>query len=312
MSGQQGQAQQWGPFELLERLGRGGVAEVYRARVLRGPLQGQVVALKRVLPERAWDAQLQAALRQEAELGRCLEHPNIVRLLEAGELRSGGPWLALELVEGTDLGRLLAVCKRRGIRLPVELAVLLVQRVLEALAHSHLASGPGGRPLGLVHCDVSPSNVLVSLQGEVKLADFGGARVRGRPEPQARRLGKPFYRSPELIAGEVSQAADLWGAAIILYELLALEYPFPGGTPDQVEAAVCEGRLVPLAERAPQVPERLVRLVERALAPAASQRFSSAAQFARALAPLCDERVATPLALTAVVRGLLGMPYEAP
>jgi serine/threonine-protein kinase len=281
------------------------MAEVYRARYVAGPRAGEHVALKRVRAERAHDAEARELLLNEADIARSLRHPHIVGFVEYGELEEG-PFLALELVEGTDLGGLLARCRRRRIELPMDLSLFIVRQVLEALEHAHHATSSTGRPLGLVHCDVSPHNVLVSHAGEVKLSDFGVARARGGSALDARRLGKQYYRSPELLGGEVSAAADLWAAAVVLYELLSLEYPFPEGPPDAVEAAIRAGRVTPVRLVAPEVSDAVALVLDRALAPSPAQRFGSAAQFARALAPLYDERVATPLAVAAVVRGLMG------
>lgn len=294
-----------GRFELLSRLGRGGMAEVFLARVKDGPREGEHVAIKRVRPERSRDDEAHEQLLHEAELARCLRHPHIVGFVEYGELPDGG-YLALELVEGPDLGRVLAQCRRRRIELPIDISVLIVRQVLEALAHAHQATSPTGRPLGVVHCDVSPHNVLLSRTGEVKLADFGVARSRAGLALDARRLGKQHYRSPELLAGEVSVAVDLWATAVLLYELLSLESPFPSGPGDEVESAIRGGRVRPVRLHVPEVSDALALVLDRALAPHPAQRFSSAEQFARALASLADDRVATPLAVAAVVRGLMG------
>lgn len=294
-----------GPFELLSRLGRGGMAEVFLARLREGPRAGERVALKRVRPERAHDEEAREQLLHEAELARCLRHPHIVGFVEYGELPDGG-YLALELVEGPDLGRVLAQCRRRRIELPIDVSVLIVRQVLEALAHAHQATSTTGRPLGVVHCDVSPHNVLLSRTGEVKLADFGVARSRAGAALDARRLGKQPYRSPELLSGDVSVAVDLWAAAVLLYELLSLESPFPSGPGDALESSIRGGRVTPIRMLVPEVSDALALVLDRALAPHPTQRFKSAEQFARALAPLCDDRVATPLAVAAVVRGLMG------
>jgi serine/threonine-protein kinase len=295
----------FGRFELLSRLGRGGMAEVFLARMKEGPHAGRQVALKRVRPERVRDPEAHEQLLHEAELARCLRHPHIVGFVEYGELADGG-YLALELVEGPDLGRVLAQCRKRRIELPIDISVLIVRQVLEALSHAHHATSPTGRPLGVVHCDVSPHNVLLSRTGEVKLADFGVARSRAGMTMDSRRLGKQHYRSPELLAGQVSVAVDLWAAAVLLYELLALESPFPNGPDEELDASIRGGRVTPIRMRVPEVSDALALVLDRALAPHPAQRFSSAEQFARALAPLSDDRVATPLAVAAVVRGLMG------
>ncbi|MCY1036413.1 serine/threonine-protein kinase [Corallococcus sp. BB11-1] len=306
---QEGPPEAWprdcGRFQLLSRLGRGGNAEVFRARMLQGMRAGEEVALKRVRPERARDPEAREQLLHEAELARCLDHPHIVGFREYGE-QADGPYLALELVEGTDLGRVLAQCRRRRIELPIDISVMMVRHVLEALAHAHAATNAKGRPLAVVHCDVSPHNVLLSRGGEVKLADFGVARSRAGAAVDSRRLGKQHYRSPELLAGEVSVAVDLWATAVLLYELLSLESPFEGSTADEVEASIRGARVTPVRMLAPEVSDPLALVLDRALAPHPAQRFSSAEQFARALAALSDDRVATPLAVAAVVRGLMG------
>ncbi len=259
-----------GRFELLSRLGRGGMAEVFLARMQEGPHAGERVALKRVRPERARDAEAHEQLLHEAELARCLHHPHIVGFVEYGELADGG-YLALELVEGPDLGRVLAQCRKRRIELPIDISVLIVRQVLEALAHAHHATS---------------SRAAAALD--------------------SRRLGKQHYRSPELLAGEVSVAVDLWAAAVLLYELLSLESPFPSGPGEEVESSIRGGRVTPVRMLVPEVSDALALVLDRALAPHPAQRFSSAEQFARALAALSDDRVATPLAVAAVVRGLMG------
>lgn len=308
MTLEESQTPEWprdlGRFQLLSRLGRGGNAEVFRARMRQGPLAGEDVALKRVRPERVRAPEAREQLLHEAELARCLEHPHIVGFREYGEL-ADGPYLALELVDGTDLGRVLAQCRRRRIELPIDLSVMMVRHVLEALAYAHAATNSKGRPLAVVHCDVSPHNVLLSRGGEVKLADFGVARSRAGMAVDLRRVGKQHYRSPELLAGEVSVAVDLWAAAVLLYELLSLASPFPEGTAEEVEASIRGLRVTPVRMLAPEVSDSLALVLDRALAPHPSQRFSSAEQFARALAALSDDRVATPLAVAAVVRGLM-------
>ncbi|MBN9688291.1 MULTISPECIES: serine/threonine-protein kinase [unclassified Corallococcus] len=309
MTLEEGKTPEWprdlGRFQLLSRLGRGGNAEVFRARMLQGPHAGEEVALKRVRPERLRDAEAREQLLHEGELARCLDHPHIVGFREYGEL-ADGPYLALELVDGTDLGRVLAQCRRRRIELPIDISVMMVRHVLEALGYAHKATNAKGLPLAVVHCDVSPHNVLLSRGGEVKLADFGVARSRAGLEVDLRRVGKQNYRSPELLAGEVSVAVDLWAAAVLLYELLSLESPYEEGTAEEVEASIRGMRLTPVRMVAPEVSDPLALVLDRALAPHPSQRFSSAEQFARALAALSDDRVATPLAVAAVVRGLMG------
>jgi serine/threonine-protein kinase len=175
------------------------------------------------------------------------------------------------------------------------------------LSYAHTAVGPTGKHLGVVHCDVSPSNVFVSRTGDLKLGDFGVARGRASLEG-ADVMGKPFYLSPEALNGSVTPAADLWAATVTLYELLTLERPFTGKTPEEVYSAI-RGRLyTPVKMLRPDLSDALEAVVERGLAADPKKRFQTAAEYAEVLAPLFDELVGTPLAIAAMVRGLFGVP----
>ncbi|WIG96609.1 serine/threonine-protein kinase [Myxococcus sp. SDU36] len=300
----------FGTYEVLSVLGKGGMAEVYRARVLSGPREGWTVALKRLLPALTRDPESVALFAREAQLSKQLHHPNIVTVLDAGELE-GIYFIVMELVDGRDLGQILRRCKVRGIPLPLDFAVYLGKVLLEALAYAHSATGPQGERLGIVHCDVSPSNVFISRVGEIKLGDFGVSRVLVDGKLQGGDvLGKPYYLSPESLLGEVSPEADLWAATVVLYELLTLERPFTGPTPEAVFNAIRARQYRPLRELRPDIPEALEAVVARAFAERPEDRFPTAEEFAQALTPHYDERVGTPLAIAAVVRGLFGASDE--
>lgn len=289
----------FGRYEIVSKLGRGGMAEVYRARVLEGEGAGTEVALKRLLPELAGDPGYVAQFLAEGKLSLQLEHPAIVRTYEAGEL-GGVYFLAMELVEGRDLGQILRRCHKREIHLPVDFAVFLVRTLLEALGHAHAAK--------IVHGDVSPSNLFISRLGEIKLGDFGSARPRVTSSvvETSAVAGKPYYLSPEALEGALTPAADLWASGVVLYELLTGARPFVGTTPEEVFAAVRAGTYLPPRALRPEVAPTLEGVIRRSLAPAPEERFPGAAHFARALEPHWDERVGTPLAIAAVVRGLFG------
>jgi len=279
------------------------MAEVFRARVLSGPRAGWQVAIKRLAPELAKKPECVDQFTSEADLSRLLDHPNIVKVFEVGVIQEIY-FIAMELVEGSDLGRILRRCKSKGIHLPVDFAVYLVKVLLEALAYAHSARGPSGKPLGVVHCDVSPSNLFISRDGETKLGDFGVARARTASAGEASIQGKPYYLSPELFEGKVTPAVDLWAANVTLYELLTLERPYDGDNPAQVTAAMRKRAHRPVRQLRPDVPLALEHVIERGFAVPMEGRFQSALEFSRALAPHCDERIGTPLAIASVVRGL--------
>lgn len=297
----QGDKVLFGHYEIVSIIGRGGMAAVYRAVDLN---RGWTVAVKRILPEHVTNQVFVARFLHEAELCQQLSHPNIITVYESGVLQ-GIHYIAMEFLDGRDLAQVLRRCAERRIWLPVHFAVYLARTLLSALACAHDAKDPQGFPLGIVHCDVSPSNLFISRTGEIKLGDFGIARSTSGTA-SAVVEGKPYYLSPEAVAGYVTQEADLWAAAATLYELLTLQKPFTGKGPDEVFAAIVKARPTPVHRVRPDVPPALSELVSRALAPKPKDRFRHAAEFARALAPHDDERIGTPLAIAAVVRGLFG------
>jgi eukaryotic-like serine/threonine-protein kinase len=301
----------FGQYEVLAPLGRGGMAEVVRARTLAGPWSGQMVALKRLLPELAQVSTYVQRFAREGELAATLHSPNIVQTLEVG-LFEGICFIVMEWVDGRDLAQVLRKCRQRHIPVPVDFAVYLTHVLLGALDSAHHATSPKGEPLGLVHCDVSPSNVFISRGGEVKLGDFGIARVRTVGGREAQLAGKPYYLAPEVLRGVVNQGVDLWAVAVMLYELLTLHRPFQGRDPETVFSAIESGHWRPLAEARPEAGLPLDAALRRALDPDPDKRFASAAEFSQALEALYDERVGTPLAIAALVRGLFGATEEMP
>ncbi|MBK7860561.1 MAG: serine/threonine protein kinase [Archangiaceae bacterium] len=291
-----------GNYELVRLLGRGGMAEVFAARALSGPKEGQEFALKQLLPELQNDPEYVSLFAGEADLIRFLDHPNVVKVHEVG-VEADTYFLVMELIDGRDGGQIVKRCRERKIPWPIDFAVYLTKVLLEALAYAHEAKGPTGKPLGIVHCDVSPSNLFISRTGDIKLGDFGVAR--GLIDAGvADVMGKPYYLSPETLKGVISPAADLWAATVTLYELLTMHRPFTGKRADEVFHAIKMGERVPLHERRSGVPPAIAAVIDRGFAPDPADRFPNAAAYAKALQPLYDERIGTPLAISAVVRGL--------
>ncbi|HCF56705.1 MAG TPA: serine/threonine protein kinase [Myxococcales bacterium] len=294
-------------YELQALVGRGGMAEVFRAVDLAGPRAGHKVAIKRLLPELAQQPQYVEMFVGEADLSRMLHHPNIIEVYEAGTVGEQY-YMVMEYIDGRDLGQILKRCRERKILLPVDFAVFLGVVLLEALAYAHSARGPSGKPLGIVHCDISPSNLFISRVGEIKLGDFGIAKAHARDglEGVTPVWGKAYYLSPEALAGHTDQAADLWAATVTLYELLCNERPFTGADPDQVCRAIRLARPTSLFERRLDVSSELDGVIMRGFARDPSERYRDAARFAEALRPHFDDLIGNPMAIAAVVRGLFG------
>lgn len=295
-------------YDLLSLAGRGGMAEVWRAVARQGPRAGEVVAVKRLRPELAADPEYLELLRREAAVTLRLHHPAIVEVLEAG-VDGGAPYLVMEYVDGTNLRALLRECARRSIQLPLDFAAYLAHVVAQALDHAHAGTDREGAPLGLVHCDVSPSNVFISRLGEVKLGDFGVALTPGAARLGAGALGKIHYLAPEqLRGGPITPRTDLFALGAVLFELLTGAKAFPGAGVDEVGQRILRGELRAPSQLRPEVPFELDLLVLRCLAQDPADRWESAAAFAAGLATRYDPAIGTPLAIAALVRGLTGAP----
>jgi len=275
-----------GRYHLLDRIGSGGMADVYRARVADHDGGERLVALKRVIEMYAEDPAFVKMLVAEYRLSAMLLHPNIARILEL--IRSPeGYFIVMEYIDGKDLRSTLT----RGLELrrPIEAtdAVYLMARAVDGLDHAHGVVAPDGRALRLVHRDFSPSNILVGYDGSVKIIDFGIAKADvDRERTQLGVIkGKVRYMSPEQAQGEdrLTGQSDVFSAGSVLYELLAGAPAFTAPSEVELIYAVRRAQPPPLADVAPHVPEPLVAIVERAMARNRASRFASAAEFRDAL-----------------------------
>jgi serine/threonine-protein kinase len=250
-------------FEVLSRIGIGGMGEVFHAR-LRQRSRTVDVALKLIRPEFADEQRFRDMFLAEAEIGELLDHPNIARVVDAGEV-DGVLYLATELVDGISLSGLASA------QLPLEVIAYIGHSLCDALAYVHQLRDGGGRALGLVHRDVSLSNVMVSRAGKLKLTDFGVHKVQGTDRTQPGEFkGKPAYMAPEQLpgGGEVDQRADLFAVGVILHALVYGQGPFT-----DVSAWLAQG--APLNLDGP-----LAGVIAHALAPDARERVPTAHQLA--------------------------------
>ena len=247
-----------GPYQLVCRLGRGGMAEVFLARAHGASGFVRDVAIKTLLPELVGTAELERALIGEARLAGRLSHRNLVAVLGLG-VDDGIYYVVMEYVDGGDLARLA-----RGVAMPLPLALLIAEELALALDHVHRARDDRGLSLGLVHRDVSPSNVLLSRAGEVKLADFGIAKATALADltGAGTRKGTSAYMSPEQLAGEpLTAASDQFALAVTLIELTTGTRPFDGDTP----LATMENVRRAVVPDLSGLPDDVVAIVRRAL-----------------------------------------------
>ncbi|MCS6898673.1 MAG: serine/threonine-protein kinase [Myxococcales bacterium] len=289
----------FGKYTLLDTLGKGGMAEILLAREQTNLGATRLLVIKQILPELAENPAFADVLIREGKLAARLTHANVVQVTDLGRYE-GKLFLAMEYVEGFDLNELLRRCSKSKIALPVEFALLIVAETLRALDYAHRRTDDEGNPLGLVHRDVSPSNVLVSFEGEVKLCDFGIAHANeaARDVAGEQIQGKAGYMSPEQAHGEPLDArADVFSAGVILWELLAGRRYYRPAEGQPMIALARSAPEQPLPERGLAHEDALRGLVARALRPRREERYPSAQAMLRELETLMVQAglVANPL-----------------
>jgi serine/threonine-protein kinase len=275
-----------GPFEVLEKVGQGGMAQVFKAKAFGASGFEKVVALKTLLPELVGEAEYERMFLEEARLQARLSHRNLLAAHDLGAA-DGVSWVRLEWVDGGNLAELA-----REAVVPLELTLLIAEELGAGLSALHRATGDDGRPLGLVHRDVSPTNILVSRDGDVKLADFGVTKATlGRDQTRAGvRKGKYAYMSPEQVSGlPLSFASDQFALGATVAELLTGVRPFERATPLETMDAVRAAQPPEL----PGVADDVRALVHRLTAKDPKARFGSDAELSSALAAVRSGRPAT-------------------
>ncbi len=275
-----------GPYRHAHRMAVGGMAEVFRALWPQRAGSDRAVVIKRLRAELAEDPERRAMFEHEIALGARIAHPNVVAVLDHG-LDEGVPYLVLEYVFGVDLWRLGRHLASRRERLPLDVALRVAIELLQGLEAVHGATDEAGAPLGVVHHDVSPSNVFLSVHGDVKLGDLGIARAAGPRggERGARAKGKLGYLPPEQVLGrEVDQRGDVFSAAVVTAELLLGRPLFTGASEIGVLLAIRDGDLTPFRALAPELPAGLADAVLAGLARDPKDRTATAAALRDALA----------------------------
>jgi serine/threonine-protein kinase len=270
-------SQTLGRYTLLGKLATGGMAEVFLARLDGTSGFERRVVIKRVLPQYASHPEFLKLFEQEARFASFLSHPHIATVSDFGVDASGAAYLVMEHVEGASLRTLLRAAAEHHERPDARLICRVFSQVAEALAAVHTATEPStGRPLDLVHRDVSPENVLLSRQGAVKLADFGIARAMNEvstTSPDVVR-GKLRYLAPEQVLAEpLGPAIDVWALGVSLYEALTLRRPFPEDNEGQTVHAIVNGDFPPLESLRRDLPPELVTVVARCLRREPSARY---------------------------------------
>jgi serine/threonine-protein kinase len=275
-----------GRYELLVPIAKGGMAQVWAARLLGSRGFTKLVAIKVILAGGMDNTRLEQMFLEEASLAASIHHPNVVETLELGE-HEGTLYLVMEWVEGESLHYVQTRAQERG-GLPLTVAVNLMGQACKGLHAAHELAGEDGKPLGIVHRDISPQNVLVTYTGAAKIVDFGIAKATGRASTltEAGEIkGKVAYMSPEQVRGEaLDRRSDLFALGILLYSLTTGTHPFKGTNPGEtVKRIVCGEPVARPSELVQGYPEKLEAVVMKAISNEAEQRWASAEEMLVAL-----------------------------
>ena len=305
----------FGKYYLYERLAVGGMAEIFKAKMFGVDGFEKTMVVKQILPQYSRHREFIQMFIDEAKITVSLSHGNIVPVFELGEIE-GIYFIAMECVEGKTLGEVMDAGLDSGRRLSIPHALYICAEMLAGLDFAHRKTDEDGQPLGIVHRDVSPQNILISYEGAVKVVDFGIARAATKVhETQAGVIkGKFGYMSPEQAMGQdVDQRSDIFATGILLYEMLTLERLFQGAT-DGVTLDRVKRADVPTPSRTnPQLPPKVDAIVFKALARRPEDRYQTAGEMRqdviRYLYSLPDEASAE--TLSSYVRGLFAEELEA-
>jgi len=279
----------YGPYRLVDRVAVGGMAEVFKAK--RGGVEGfeKIVAVKRILPHLSENKEFVDMFVNEAKMVAGLTHPNIVQIHELGKIEKSY-YIAMEYVQGRDLRTIMRRAREKGLRIPLDLSLRIVNQVCAALDYAHRKKDDRGRAMEIVHRDVSPQNILISFEGNVKLADFGIAKAATKAHTTDRGAlrGKLMYMSPEQAWGKpIDRRSDLFSLGLVLYEMITDARPFLNGPGSASEMGLLETvrqcRIAPPRSLNPRIPETLERIVLKALEPDPDQRYQDAGEWGRAL-----------------------------
>ncbi|MFO0594836.1 MAG: protein kinase [Myxococcaceae bacterium] len=273
--------QPFGRYILLMPLSTGGMGEIFLAQLMGSHGFDKLCVIKKILPHLAQDQDFVGRFIDEARILVKLSHGNIAQVLDMG-VEAGAPYIALEFVDGKDLRRVVSRMRDRSLALPLSFVLSVMVRVLDALAYAHRKRGDDDRDLNLVHRDVSPQNVLISYEGEVKVIDFGLAKSAmsvSKTNPSI-VLGKFMYMSPEQARHKpVDRRSDLYAVGLVLWELVTGKNPFEDVPSGELMAKVGNPTIPPLNTVEPLCPSALSDAVGKALAIDPAQRFQTAEEF---------------------------------
>ncbi len=305
------QAPRLGRYQLLRRLALGGTAEVLLGQVVGSAPGARPLALKRLLPQFATDAEMLRMLVNEARLLSAFSHPNIVQVMSfSTDSQTGQQFMVMEYIEGLDLRAMMRGLHERGQRMSPGVAARIMIGVLEGLGYAHQIRGTDGKSMNVVHRDLSPQNIVVSIEGVPKLIDFGvvKAEINEGDTKTGQLKGSVAYMAPEQIGGRsIDGRADLFAVGVCLYELVAGVNPFRRNTELATFNALLDEQPGPMSRWAPGCPPELEEVVRGALAKQRDGRYRTAQEMRAMLERVPD--IADDQKVAHVVRGLCQDPF---
>jgi len=302
-----GTVRRFGRYELVERIGEGGMSDIYAATMRGAKGFERLLVVKRLKRELSANPAAVEQFIDEARLGSLLSHPNIVQIYDFGEA-DDGYFMAMEYVAGRNMTQIVERhLQRYGRALDVPTVFYLLHDVLQALAYAHERANANGEPLGIVHRDVSPSNIMISTRGDVKLLDFGIVKAEDRLSRSdiANVKGNPAFMAPEQArGGRVDGRSDLFALGLVMYHALTGELIYRGSTAGETLFHAATGPTQEELGRVQALPEPAARVLTRALATDPQERYQTAEEFAAAIAP--QIRTGARHSLAAVLHNLFG------
>ena len=300
----------FGRYRLVEMIGKGGMAEVFRA-VAQG-MQGfeRVFVIKRIRPDRSDSPKFVQMFCEEARISALLHHPNIVQVYDFGQIE-GAYFMAMEYLRGKDLSTVMRALRGEHEAMPPSLAAFIAREVARALHHAHTAVQPDGEPGGIVHRDVTPSNIMLLWTGGVKILDFGIAKAAALARPEEGKLmkleGKLAYLSPEQVRGtELDGRSDIFSLGVVLWEMVAGQRLFAGASELETMRNVLTQPIPEPSRRREGVPAALDAIVARALAREPARRYDSAEALADDLDQFLIETPSADRAVPQLLEQLFG------
>ncbi len=284
MSDQGGESrfpEHFGKYLLVDLIAHGGMAEIFKAKSYGVSGFEKTIVIKRILPSYSDDREFIDMLIDEAKICAGLQHANIVQTYDLGRM-AGRYYIAMEYIRGVDLVSVLSRLRKAKRHLPLELVCFILSEALNGLDYAHRAMGPDNQPLNIIHRDFNPANILLSYQGEVKVADFGIARAadRGTKTVAGGLKGKMGYLSPEQVADlPLDARSDIFTAGITLWETLTGRRMYSGGTELDVLLKIRDALVPDVRQYAPEVDDELVNIMLHALQKDPRQRYCTAREF---------------------------------